>query len=169
VLREYAVEPLRCQLRKAGARVLVVSGPRDVLELAGTAVSFDAAWIELDELAGVDLPSLGREVVRVLRPGGRLVCVVPGAFPLPRLLARALRGQGERPRAASFAGWRRAFAPAVAWRRARAFGLLVPQAESWQRLPALSIALLAAAEHVLCRWPLLRALGERVLHEGVRR
>ncbi len=163
------MEPLRRELRVEGARVLVVAGPRDALELTGTAVSFDAAWIELDDLAGVDLPSLGREVARVLRPGGRLVCVVPGAVPLPRLLGRALQGRGERPRGASFAAWRRAFGAAVAWRRARAFGVLVPEAESCRRLHPLAIAVLAALEHVLCGWPLLRALGERALHEGVRR
>ncbi len=161
--------PLRRELRVAGFRVLVVSGPRDALELAESAVSFDAVWIELDDLAGIDLPALGREVARVLRPGGRLVCVVPGAFPLPRLLARALRGRGARAGGAPFATWRSAFAPAVAWRQGRAFGVLVPEAEGWQRLPPLSIGLLAAAEHVVCRWPLLRALGERALHEGVRR
>ncbi|HVO11563.1 MAG TPA: class I SAM-dependent methyltransferase [Vicinamibacteria bacterium] len=163
------MEPLRRELRTAGARLLVVTGPRDALELAGSTVSFDAAWIELEAVAGIDLPSLGREVARVLRPGGRLVCVVPGAFPLRRLLARALRGRGERPDGASFTAWRRSFGATVSWRRARGFGILVPEAESGQRLPPLSIGLLAAAEHVLCRWPLLRALGERALHEGVRR
>jgi SAM-dependent methyltransferase len=177
VLREYALEPLRREMRAAGTRVLVVRGARDAAELTGTSARFDAAWIELDSLLGIDVASLGREVGRVLRPGGRLVCVVPGARPLRRVLRRAFRGLEDsgggsygngRPRA-TFSGWRRAFEPSVVWGRARSFGLLVPPAPEWASLHPLMLGLLAGLEHAVGRWPLARALGDHVLHEGVRR
>jgi SAM-dependent methyltransferase len=173
VLREYALVPLRRQLRATGARVLVLTDARGAEELAATVTRFDAAWVELETLDGIDLPRLGRELSRLLRPGGQLVCVVPGRS-LRLLLCRALLGDAGGPPAdtpgrASFSAWRRAFEPEVRWGRARAFELLVPRGCEWRRLHPLAIALLAAAEHVVCRWPLLRGLGERVLHEGVRR
>ncbi len=178
VLREYVLDPLRRELRVAGARVLLVAGAAETAEMTGTAVTFDAAWIELDSVAGVDLRALGREVTRVLKPGARLVCVVRGVRPLPGLVARALAGGGQgadtavRTReeaGASLSQWRGAFGPAVRWTRARAFGVLVPTGSAWSRLPPLTLAVLASLEHVVCGWPLLRALGERVVHEGVRR
>ena len=65
--------------------------------------------------------------------------MLPGAWPLQRLLARGLRGRGEPPgalrarfgaaprRAGSRRGGR-AFEPAIEWRRSRGFGVLVPPA-----------------------------------------
>jgi hypothetical protein len=65
--------------------------------------------------------------------------------------------------------FRRAFGSAIAWRRASAFGVLVPSAAAWPRTHPLILGLLAAGEHVTRRWPGVRALGSWILHEGVRR
>jgi SAM-dependent methyltransferase len=180
VLREYALEPLRRELYRMGARVLVVTDGVGVGELSSTAGLFDAAWVEIEGLEGIDLPVLASGIARALRPGGRLVCVLPGAWPLQGLLARGRRGCSEPPgalrarfggarRRAAFSAWRRAFEPAIEWRRSRAFGVLVPPAAVWPRLHPLILGLLAMGEDVMRRWPLVRALGDWVVHEGVRR
>lgn len=157
VLRESSLEPLRRELRAAGARVLVVE---DACGLCRTrdGEPWDALWIQLESLDGVDLGSLERGVARALRPGGRLVSVVPGA--------RSRSAAAAQPAAGS---WRRAFEPSIEWRRSRALGLLVPPGAGWSRVHPLALALLAAVEEVVAGWPLLRGLGERVVHEGVRR
>ena len=116
----------------------------------------------------------------VLRPGAEVVCSIPGCRPLPALLERALRGTGEVPwpRRERFLGgpapcstaaaWREAFGPSFAWRRTRAVGVLVPVAPGWREEAALRLGWLAAAEHVVGSWPILRNLGARLLLEGVK-
>jgi SAM-dependent methyltransferase len=180
VLREFSLESLRRELRTAGARVLVAEDGCGLCR-PSEGEPWDAVWLQLECLDGIEPASLARGTARALRPGGRLVTVVPGAWPLAGLLQRALRGRGEAPgalrsrldaacaRRLPFAAWRRAFEPAIAWRRSRAFGLLVPPAAVSSRLPPLSLAVLAAAEDVVGAWPLLRTLGEWIVHEGVRR
>ncbi len=181
VLREYTLEPLRQELRAAFARVLLIEDTAAIEELRGTGVSFDAAWVQLESPGALELERLAGGVVRVLRPGARLVCVVPGAWPLARLLARGLRARGEAPGVLreqiegrktsrpAFSAWRRAFEPEISWRRSRALGVLVPPAASWPRLHPLTLGLLATAEDVMGSWPLVRRLGDWTVHEGVRR
>lgn len=181
VLREYTLEPLRRELRRTDTRMLVIEDARAAAELAPSSTCFDAVWVQLDALEGVDLAALAGGVVRALRPGGRLVCVVPGAWPLGRLLGSALRARGEPPgilrarvagrpaRQVSFSSFRRAFEPSIRWRRSRALGVLVPPATVWGRLSPLTLGLLASAEDVVAGWPLARTLGDYAVHEGVRR
>lgn len=172
VLREYALEPLRAELRSAGSRVLFVRGPRSGGELRATSTRFDAAWVELDTLVGVDAEALARDVARVLVPGARLVCVVPGGRPLLPGVRSAFRRDGDREtlraRRAGASAWSAALRDHVEWRRSRAFGVLLPGGQ-WPCRHPLSFALLAAAEHALSSIPPFRELGEWIVQEGVRR
>ena len=178
VLRDYALEPVR---RGLGAGPLVVEDAASAVALAQQAATFDAAWVALDSVAGIDVAALGGELGRLLRPGARLACVVPGLWPLPATAARALRASGAVPGAlrtrveggprerVSLAEWRRSLAPGFTLQRVRGFGVLVPPSASWQALQPLVLDVLAAAEQVVAGWPIVRALGERVLLEAVRR
>lgn len=173
MLREYALEPLRAELRAAGSRVLFVRGPRSGAELRATSTRFDAAWVELDTLVGVEPEALARDVARVLRPGARLVCVLPGGRPLLPGVRSAFRRDGDREtlraRRAGAEAWRATLLPHVEWRSTRAFGVLLPHGRQWPRRHPLSFALLAAAEHALSSFPAFRDLGEWVVQEGVLR
>lgn len=145
MLRDHALDAVRARLRAAAPRVLEV---RDAVGVAGlrSQASGDAAWLELEGLAGADLPLLVGELARLLRPGAPVVCVAPRA-----------------------ASWRRALAPLVDWRRERGLAILWPSAPGWPGRHPLGFALLAAAEHVVSGWPLLRSRGRWAVHEGVRR
>ncbi len=148
VLRDYSLEPLRQELRRLG-NVLSVTSTSDVGRELVAEGSCAGAWVDLEDVEGLDLAALSAGVTRALRVGGRLSCVVPGR--------------------SGFAAFRRAFEPAIAWQRSTAFGVLVPSSAAWPRTQPLLLALLATAEHVTRRWPGVRALGAWVLHEGVRR
>jgi hypothetical protein len=180
VLRDYGLEPLRRELSGSGLRSLVVTGAPGLAPLATSSEPYDGAWIEAEGLEAIELPALAAGVAHALRSGGRLICVVPGAWPLRQLLMRALLGRGEPPGALraridgnpgrlAFSAWRRAFEPAIIWRRSRALGVLVPPASAWAQLRPLTLGLLAMGEHVTGGWPVVRALGTWVVHEGVRR
>ncbi len=149
VLRDYCLEPLRRELQRLGD-VLTIAGGSDVgRALPVPEASCAGAWLEIDDSADLNLGALAEGVTRALRAGGRLCCVVPGRV--------------------GFTSFRRAFEPAVAWQRSSAFGVLVPSAAGWPGSHPLRLALLAAAEHVIRRWPLVRTRGDWILHEGVRR
>jgi hypothetical protein len=167
----------------AGRRVLEISTDASGGASPRAAEEYDGAWVDLASLEGVDLPGLGRRVAAALAPGAPVVCVVPGAWPLARVLRRALRGgegpigrardrlEGRPPARASLSQWREAFGPEFSWRRARALGLLLaPAADDDEivRSPG-ALALLGAVEHVIGTWPAFRGLGERILLEGERR
>jgi hypothetical protein len=160
VLRDYALEPLRRELCASGSRTLVVTNGIGLAALAASTKPCDGVWIEAESLDGIELPALAASVVRALRPGGRLVCVVPGEL---------RTGIDGGPRQLAFSAWRQAFEPAVEWRRSRAFGVLVPEPSAWPQLRPLTVGLLAMGEHVVGGWPVVRALGTRVVHQGVRR
>ena len=177
-----ALEACRARLATDGRNVLVVAGEIDVAALE-TPGSFDAAWIAPGGTRGLDVAALGRRVTAALRPASPVACAIPGCWPLPAVLEKALRGTGEwpEPRRAraegregpclSASSWRKAFGPGFSWHHVRAVGVLLPlrpKAE-WAERHALSLGLLAAAEHVVASWPLLRTLGDRLLLEGVRR
>ncbi len=177
VLREYVIEPLRREICPEWLRTLVI---RDGGPVEAAPASCDGAWIELAGWDGVEPSETASGVVRALRSGGRLGCVVPGAWPLGELLSAGLRGRGSSPGAlrarlgggrprVTFSAWRRAFEPEIVWRRSLAFGVLVPEAAAWPRRQPLALGLVAMAEDVVRQWPLLRTLGEWVVHEGVHR
>ncbi len=178
----YALDACRRRLARGGKRVFVVSD--DVYGLAALEErSFDAAWIAPSTVDGLDVAALGRRVAAALRSGAPVACSIPGCWPLPAVLERALRGTGElpRPRRArvegrgapciSVSSWREAFGADFSWHHVRGVGVLLPLRPdaAWAERHALFLGVLAAAEHVGGSWPLLRALGERVLLEGVRR
>jgi hypothetical protein len=179
LLQAYDLSRLRSEIDRAG-RVLVVEGDEAARALTDPGGLFDAAWIAPEE---VELPPavLGAEVARVLRTGARVVWVVPGAWPLPAVLARALTHEGPpqgaiRRRVAgeavdrfSLGEWRRALGPAFAWSRARALGLLTPSSAEWAREHPLAFGLLAGLDRAVGGWPVVRGLGSRIVLEGRRR
>jgi hypothetical protein len=181
-LHEFALAERRRALSPAGARLLVVTTAAEA-EAIPQGEAFDAAWLAPESLEQIDVAALGRHVARALRSGAPLVCVIPGARPLPTVLGQALLGRGEPPapgparlEGGAFArkspgDWRRAFGPEFAWRRACAIGVLLPPsgAAGWVQRHPIAFGLLAAAEHVMGGWPLLRSLGDRIILEGVRR
>ena len=177
------LDACRRRLGEDGRNVLVVAGAIEEETPLETPGSFDAAWIAPGSTRGLDVAALGRRVGAALRPAAPVACSVPGCWPLPAVLAKALRGTGgwPEPRRARVEGrgapclsassWREAFGPDFAWHRVRAVGVLLPlrpEAE-WAERHALSLGVLAAAEHVIASWPLLRTLGARLLLEGIRR
>jgi SAM-dependent methyltransferase len=176
VLRDHAVAPLRRALFAPGTRLLRVDDGSAVAR-DGEEAGYDAAWVELESV--VDAAALASSIGRAVRPGGRLVSIVPGAWPLPATLVRALRGpeapagesrgvRGTVPLATA-AQWRRALAPFFVRRRSYGVGVLVPAGVSWPGLDPLVLAALAAAEHVVAGWPVARTLGEWTVFVGERR
>jgi hypothetical protein len=169
--------------REAGKRVLVVARGGEAPSPGDDLAHFDAAWIAPATLEDVDVSELGQWVASVLRPGAPVVCSIPGCWPLPALLERALRGTGELPRpdrarvegnrapCISASSWREAFGPEFTWHRARAVGALLPvrPPRSWADEHARMMYGLGAMEQLLGSWPIVRGLGDRALLEGVRR
>lgn len=145
---------------------------------------FDGAYSDFGALNCVDLAACGRGLRAVLRPGAPVLFSVMGAHPLPAWLVHALRGRG-RPRGGrtprvggldvpthypSARRFQRALGPGFVWSRVSALGVLVPDPHfaPWlERRPRL-LALLGAMEDRVRAWPLLRALGDHLLHEGRR-
>ena len=145
MLREHVLDGVRARLREAGPQILLVTGREGAAALRA-ATAGDSAWLELRSLDGLDVPELGRELARVLRPGAPVVCVAPSGVACRRGLERL-----------------------VEWRRARGFGILLPAGPDWPRRHPLAFGLLAAVEHVVSGWLVLRGRGRFVLNEGVRR
>lgn len=180
---DFSLEEARRRLGAPGKQILVVTGGGEVDGGGEASGPFDAAWIAPARLEGLDVGELGRRVAAILRPRAAVACVIPGCWPLPAVLERALLGVGDLPwprrarvegRPAcciSAAAWREAFGSDFSWHRARGVGVLVPARSSGDRgeRRALVLGLLAAAEHVIGSWPVVRALGDRILLEGVRR
>jgi hypothetical protein len=180
-LREFALAERRRALAPPGTRLLSVTAAAEATALPDGEGVFDAAWLAPESLAGIDLPALGSRVARGLRSGARLLCVIPGAWPLPAVVERGLLGLGgrggQRRRRVegcpsvrtSVSEWRQAFGREFAWRAPRAMGVLLPASAGWAPRHPLAFGLLAAAEQVVAGWPVLRALGDQIVLEGVRR
>jgi hypothetical protein len=180
-VREFVLAERRRALAPPGTRLLAVTTAAEAAAAPEGDAAFDAAWVAPDCVEEIDLPALGLRVTRALRPGAPIVCVIPGAWPLRTVLDRALRGLGTwsgRPRArvegrsparTAAREWRRAFGDGFAWRPARAMGVLLPAPSGWAQRRPLVFGLLAAADHVVGAWPVLRALGDLIVLEGVRR
>jgi hypothetical protein len=180
---DYVLERARRRLELPGRRTLVLADDGAETAAGGGAGPFDAAWIAPVRLEGLDVARLGRVVSALLRPGAPLACVIPGCWPLCAILERALLGlgdlpsprrariEGRPPGCLSVAEWKAAFGPGFRWHRLRAVGVLAPARSSGIEVErhAFALGLLAAVEHVVGGWPIVRALGDRLLLEGVRR
>jgi len=164
-----AVERLFDYVLRARARVLFPAGAR-VLESEGEEGVWQAALWQPSTTDG--LAERAAHLRERLAPGAPVLVALPGPYPLPALLARSLKGSGgwraEAPRlrearAALGGGWE--------WRGAFALGALLPGRDqaAWAAAHPGAFGLLAMAEELVRRWPILRALGERNVLEGVRR
>jgi SAM-dependent methyltransferase len=146
---------------------------------------FDGAYSDFGALNRADLAVVGRALAGALRPGAPVLLSLMGPWPLPAAVARALTGMGESrrgseprladlPVAATYPSpreAREALGPAFVWRGGFALGVLLPgpaQAGFAERNPQV-FGLLAMLESVCRGWPLLRALGDYHVLEGVRR
>jgi hypothetical protein len=156
-------------LRARGATVLFPEGAR-VLESEDDEGPGQAAIWQPGTTAG--LRERAERLRGHLRPGAPVLVALPGSHPLPAMLARALRGApgwragGPRlneMRASLGAGWQ--------WRGAFALGSLLPGPDGaeWAAEHPGAFGLLAIAEELTRRWPILRALGETTVLEGERR
>jgi SAM-dependent methyltransferase len=170
--RGLAEEQLRVE-RRAAEDVAALGGP------------FDAAYSDFGVLNCADLSAVGRGLAQVLRPGAPVVVSVMGARPLPLGVERALTARGEargrRPphvgglpvavHHKGLHGLRHELGDAFTWRRCFALGVLVPGPDhgAWAARHPIAFGALAAVEGVVRGWPVLRALGDHLVLEGVRR
>jgi SAM-dependent methyltransferase len=180
------VERARAKARERGlapeALVIEARVAEDVGELPGP---FDGASSNFGALNCADLRRVGAGLAGVLRPGAPVVLSLMGPSPLPQTLKQLLTGRGERrgsrdPRVSGIAvptGYptvREAQAllgPAFVWRDVFALGVLLPDPshEAWAQEHPQAFGILAAVEGSVRRWPALRALGDHVVLEGLRR
>jgi SAM-dependent methyltransferase len=155
-------------------------------DLAAAGSGFDGAYSGFGALNCADLPAVAQGLAAALRPGAALLLSLMAPRPLPALLEQALTGRGELPRGScppvvggaplpvSYPGLRevkRRFGPSFAWTGAFALGVLIPGPghAGWASRHPQCFGLLAALESLVRRWPVLRALGDHVVIEGVRR
>jgi hypothetical protein len=144
---------------------------------------FDGAYSDFGALNCADLGAVGAGLARVLRRGAPVLVSLLGRWPLPEGLLRALSGRGA-PRGEpcvsgipvsaryySSGETRAALGPDFVWRGGFALGVLVPgpDHDAWACRHPQSFGALAALEAIVHGWPLLRALGDHVVLDGVRR
>lgn len=154
-------------------------------QVAGLGEGFDGAYSDFGALNCADLTAVGRGLSRALRAGAPLLLSVMGPLPLPLALERGLTGRGDArgagvPRVAGVpvpaaypwpGALERAFGPEFEWSGGFALGVAVPGPEhgAWASRHPQAFGLLAIAESVVRRWPLLRALGDHDVLAGRRR
>jgi SAM-dependent methyltransferase len=145
---------------------------------------FGGAYASVGALDQADLRAIGTALAAVLRPHAPVLLALPGPWPLPAVLRRALTGVGRRRREwGSRVGGppgpatcptvreaERGLGSAFVWSDVRALGVLLPVAEDgrWASDHPQAFGILAAAEGAVRRWPMLRHLGDHVLLEGRR-
>lgn len=168
-LFDYVLHERQTALFPPGVRVLDVGAG----EPGGPCGAAFAGAETADRLGPAEL---GRRLRSWLPAGALVLLAFPGARPLPGILERALLGTGDwRPRAAaprpSGRELQAALGPGLEWRGSFALGVLLPgrAGAPWAAAHPQAFGLLAAAEELVRRWPLLRALGEVTVLEGVRR
>jgi len=122
-------------------------------ESLGSRRDLDGACCGPGALNGADLDALGRTLARALRPGAPVL-----------LCFRGRRSPGLREA-------RERLGPDFVWRDAFALGVLVPGASraAWVDRHPQAFGILAALEGIVRGWPLLRARGDYLAIEGVRR
>lgn len=168
-LFDFILDERRIALFPPRARVLDVG--RD-----GTGGPGGAAFAGPDTVARLGPEEVGRRVREWLPAGAPFLLAVSGARPLPAIFERALTAAGDwRPRSAAArshgGGLRDAFGPGLEWRGGFALGVLLPgrARAAWAAAHPLAFGLLAVGEELVRRWPIVRALGEITVLEGVRR
>jgi len=189
----HAFDPAPGMVARARAKALArgLGPPRLVFEeraaeeVAGCGAGFGGAYSDFGALNCADLPAVGLGLAAILEPGAPVLFSVMGAHPLPATIVSALTGRGrprgdQSPRVAGRdvptrypapTSFRRLLGPAYAWRSLAALGVFVPDPNfaSWtERHPRLFRGL-AALEARARAWPMLRALGDHLVFEGVRR
>jgi hypothetical protein len=121
----------------------------------GSERDLDGAFAGPGVLDKEDLRALGRALAPALLSGAPVILCVPrtGANRVGLHEARASLG------------------PEFAWSGASALGLFVPREsqQDWVRRHPQAFGVLAAAEGLVRRWPLLRAAGDHLVLEGARR
>lgn len=181
LLFRYVLDERRRSLFPRGARVLEIGGDFAAAFPSLRGARYDAAWAGPGALDGVEPFHAASFLAGALARGAPLLLCVRNPRPLPGLLARALTGEGDwqgrravrmggRPVPPSPRDVREAFGPGFAWRGGFALGLLLPAPghAAWAAESPQLFGLLAAAEGLLRRQPLLRRLGTFVALEGVR-
>lgn len=159
--------------------------PRRAEDVGALSGSFDAAYSDFGALNAADLTQVGGGLAKVLRGGAPVLFSFMGAHPLPMTLARAVTGRGERRGARtplvagvpvpvaypSIRDVREQLGEAFVWDGAFALGVLVPDPdrEAWVNAHPQAFGVLAALEAGVRSWPVLRGLGDHVVHEGRRR
>jgi SAM-dependent methyltransferase len=155
-------------------------------DVAGAGSGFDGVYSGFGALNCADLAAVAAGLEAALRPGAAVLLSLMAPRPLPALLEQALTGRGELPRGlchplvggtplpVSYPGLRevkRGFGPSFAWTGAFALGVLIPGPghAGWASRHPQCFGLLAALESLVRRWPILRALGDHMVVEGVRR
>lgn len=141
----------RAQTLFAGRSRVVDLGAADL----GSQRDLDGAFAGPGAADKQDMATLGPALARALRPGA------PVLLCLRRAGANAIRpGQV-----------RTSLGPELGWRDAFALGVVVPaeSREQWVRRHPQAFGALAAIEGLVRRWPLVRAAGEYLVIEGVRR
>jgi len=173
----HATDPSPAMLEIARARV----GQDCILQAdlqSAPPATFDGALSNFGALnCTADLPSVARDLARLVRPGGRIAICTLGRFCLWESLYysarlqfakafRRLRGSAPSsigitvhyPTVPQIAA---AFAPDFVLQRRAGIGLFVPP--SYVPMPAPLVRLCAAADRLLARLPLLRALADHRL------
>jgi SAM-dependent methyltransferase len=146
---------------------------------------FDGAYSGFGALNCADLASVARGLAAALRPGAPVIVSLLGPRPLPAVIERALTGRGfERFRGAPRVGGielpvayprlgelKRALGSEFVWTHAFALGVLIPGPghAGWVARHPQTFGVLAALDHVVRGWPILRSMGDHVVLEGERR
>jgi len=175
----HATDPSPAMLEIARRRVAHVSAA-----LPAPTATFDGALSNFGALnCAADLPSVARELARLVRPGGRIAICILGRFCLWESLyysaclqfARAFRRlRGSAPSSIGITVHyptvpqiAAAFAPELVLERHTGIGLFVPP--SYVPLPAPLVRVCAALDRSLARVPLLRSLADHRLLIFVRK
>jgi hypothetical protein len=162
---EHVLQERQGELFPPGARILDVGS--DVRE-----GRWDAGFASAEAAVRLGPAEVGRRLTAALPAGAPVLVAFPGAFPLPALLERVLRGTGEDDGVRfGTRDLRRALGTDLEWRRACALGVLLPGRRrwAWTLEHPQAFGLLAALEKLVRAWPGLRSLGEITVLEGVRR
>jgi hypothetical protein len=158
----FGLEPEQvAYLRSRDVEVLGVDGQDDSEPADGACLAVMPA----------DGARIGSSVGRRLRAGAPVRVCIPGRVSMAALIARALRGYGERRWNPSMADVLESLGPDFVWQRARGAGIVLPGGahRAWAEAHPQLFAVLATLDAIVAPIPLLRAFSERIVVEGRRR